>query len=500
MSSLHELSLSELSEKLQKKECSASEAARASLERIRATEPQLNACINVLEESALARAAELDKQGPDSTQPLWGIPVSLKDNICLSGAPATCGSKILQNFVPFYDAEVARRMKNAGALVMAKANMDEFAMGSTTETSTFGPTRNPWALDRVPGGSSGGSAVGVSSRQVFASLGSDTGGSIRQPAALCGCVGVKPSYGLVSRFGVVAYGSSFDQVGPLTRTVEDSARVLSVIAGPDSKDSTSVRSDLFTDAIKDNDYIAAARMGKERDPYDSLKGLRVGVPEEFWGEGISSDVKNACGAALELMEKQGAILVPVSLPSQKYAVAVYYIMASAEASTNLARYDGIRYGRRAEGKHDLLNLYRASRTEGFGEEVQRRIMLGTFVLSAGYYDAYYRKAAKIRRLLLNDFNNALKSCDILAAPASPDTAWKFGYFEADPLKAYKMDLLTVTLNLVGLPGLALPVGRGAESGLPVGMQLMGRAFDEAGLFRAGAALEKMVPALGNPLS
>jgi aspartyl-tRNA(Asn)/glutamyl-tRNA(Gln) amidotransferase subunit A len=495
---LYQLSLSRARAGLLKKEFSALELARSCLGRIRATEPALNACISVLEREALECAARLDAAGPCPERPLWGLPLSLKDIICFKGAPTTCASKMLAGFRPFYDAEVAARLRGSGALILAKTNMDEFAMGSSTETSAFGRTLNPWDLGRVPGGSSGGSAAGVAAGQVCGSLGTDTGGSIRQPAGFCGCVGLKPTYGRVSRFGIVAYGSSFDQAGPLTRTVEDNARIFEVIAGPDAKDATSARLDLHPGGLPEQNFVRAALEGAAREPEDSLKGVRIGLPREFWDAGLSPEVEKSSREFLAGLAAAGAELVEVSLPHQRYAVAVYYIMASAEAGANLARFDGVRYGYRDPEAKELLDLYNASRSGGFGAEVRRRILLGAFVLSSGYYDAYYRKAARIRRLLREDFLRALEGCRALLAPIAVSVAWPLGYTEADPLLAYKMDLLTVTLNLVGLPGLALPVGLGAGTGLPVGLQIMGRAFDEAFLYRAGAALEKLVPPLGRP--
>ncbi len=491
MSELYELSLSEAAEALQKRAISALELTRACLARIQATEPLLNACVSLRDEEALAEAGRLDAAGPDPAKALWGVPVSLKDLICLRGSATTCASNMLKNFVPPYDAEVAARLKAAGAIIVAKANMDEFAMGSSTETSAFGITRNPWGLERIPGGSSGGSAASVAAGQVFASLGSDTGGSIRQPASMCGCVGIKPTYGRVSRYGVVAYGSSFDQVGPLARTVEDGARVLRAIAGFDAKEATSAIAPV-------DDYPAFALDGGLKGRNGDLRGLRIGLPEEFWSAGLSPEVENTCRKLLKRAKEAGAELAPVSLPHQRYGIAVYYIMASAEASTNLARFDGVRYGFRTREPKDLLDLYTASRSKGFGEEVQRRIMLGAFVLSSGYYDAYFRKAAQVRRLLRADFDAALERCDVLAAPVSPVTAWEFGRFKASPLEGYKMDLLTVTLNLAGLPGIALPAGLGAESGLPVGLQIMGRPFAESGMIRAAAGLEALADRLGPP--
>jgi aspartyl-tRNA(Asn)/glutamyl-tRNA(Gln) amidotransferase subunit A len=495
---LYELTLSQARSALLSRECGAMELTRACCARLRATEDRLHACLSLLEEEALAQAKKLDESGPEAHRPLWGMPLMLKDNICLRGSPTTCASAMLRDFVPFYDAEAAARLKSAGAIILAKNNLDEFAMGSTTENSAFGRSANPWDLGKVPGGSSGGSAAAVSAGQAFGALGSDTGGSIRLPAALCGCVGLKPTYGRVSRFGLVAFGSSFDQIGPLARTVEDCARLFEVIAGPDPKDSTSARLDLYPEGLPEQNFVEAAQAGG-RSPEESLKGLAVGLPKEFWEqEGLSPEVAQNCREALQVLERAGAELVPVDLPHQKYAVAAYYIMSSAEAGANLARFDGVRYGLRAKAAADLDSFFVSSRSRGFGPEVRRRIMLGAFVLSAGYYDAYYRKAAQIRRLLRDDFDRALSRCRLLAAPVATRTAWPFGFTENDPLAAYKMDLFTVTLNLAGLPGLALPVGLGAHSRLPVGLQLMGRPFDEAALLRAGAALERLVPPLGAP--
>lgn len=495
--SLYEMTLSGALSALEKGEASPLELVESCLGRIEATEPKINALTRVRADEARTEAKALAGQKPGADKPLLGIPVTIKELICLKGSPATCCSKMLENFVPCYDAEVVTRLKNAGAVIIGQSNMDEFAMGCSTESSIFGRTANPWDVSKVPGGSSGGSAASVAAGQCFGSLGSDTGGSIRQPAALCGCVGIKPTYGRVSRYGVVSYGSSFDQVGPLARTVEDAARIFEVIAGPDDKDSASARVDLFPAGLSPQDFTPAAQRGAAA-PESSLKGLKVGVPREFWDEGVSPEVEAVCKGALKRLEEAGAVIVPVSMPNQKYSVAAYYIMASAEASTNLARFDGVRYGHRAKDAEDLLDLYKLSRVQGFGIEVQRRIMLGTFVLSAGYYDAYYRKAAQVRRLLRNDFDRAFGECDILAAPATLSTAWDFGYFEADPLKAYKMDMITATLNLVGLPGISVPAGLGGETKLPAGVQLMGRAFDEARLIEVAAALEALTPPLGAP--
>ncbi len=488
MSELVRASLARIRKRLAERDLSAEEVTRTCLERIAETEPAVHALISVREQ-ALDEARALDAQGPDADKPLWGVPVTVKDAIVTRGTRITAGSRILGNFVPFYDAFVVERLKAAGAIVVGKNNMDEFAMGSSTENSAFGPTGNPWDISRVPGGSSGGSAASVAACQCYASLGTDTGGSIRQPAALCGCVGLKPTYGRVSRYGIIAYGSSLDQVGPLTRTVEDAGIMLSVIAGHDRRDSTSSPHPVET-------YTDFSRQ--------DLKGIRLGVPREFMAEGLDDSVAEVCRRALARAESLGATLVDVSLPhATRHAIAAYYIVAMAEASSNLSRFDGVRYGYRTESPASLDDLYTRSRTEGFGTEVQRRILLGTYVLSAGYYDAYYRKAAQVRRLVREDYLAALDTCDALFCPVSPVTAWKQGSIIDDPLKMYLMDIYTVSLNLSGLPGLSFPVG--LADGLPVGMQLVGRAFDEAGILSLGnllcdteVALQKAQPELKRP--
>lgn len=472
MTDLLQASLAEVRGKLARREVSAEAVAKASLERIAATEPDIHALITV-HEAALEEARALDAQGPDPSKPLWGVPVTVKDAIATKGLRTTAGSNILGNFTPFYDAFVVEKLKAAGAVIVGKNNMDEFAMGSSTENSAFGPTRNPRDPERVPGGSSGGSAASVAACQCYASLGTDTGGSIRQPAALCGCVGLKPTYGRVSRYGVIAYGSSLDQVGPLTRTVEDAAIMLSVIAGHDKRDSTS--------SPRPVDAYTLSR--------SDLKGVRLGVPREFMAEGLDGPVAAACRDALDRARDLGAELVDVSLPhATRHAIAAYYIVAMAEASSNLSRFDGVRYGYRAADAASLDDLYCRSRSEGFGQEVQRRILLGTYVLSAGYYDAYYKKAAQVRRLIREDYLAALGSCDALFGPVSPVTAWKLGSIIDDPLKMYLMDIYTVSLNLAGLPGLSFPVGE--AEGLPVGMQLIGRDFDESTLLDIGNVLSR----------
>lgn len=483
--SLHMKTLLEMRDALAANEVSVADAVAACFARIKATDGKIKALLPWIGENAvMERANAMDAAGPDASKPLWGVPIAVKDAICVKDFKTTACSRILENFVPFYDAHVIEKLKAAGAVIIAKTNMDEFAMGSTTEHSAFQKTGNPWDVTRIPGGSSGGSAASVAAHQVFGALGTDTGGSIRQPAGLCGCVGVKPTYGRVSRYGVLAYGSSLDQVGPLTRTVADAALILNVIAGHDAREATSA-------VMPTEDYLAAVLAAED------LKGVRIGVPVEFW-EGNAPEVDAACRTVLGLAEKLGAVLVPVSLPHTKFGVAAYYILSPAEASTNLARFDGVRYGLRDKEAHDLIDMYVSSRSKGFGKEVQRRILLGTFVLSAGYYDAYYKKAAQVRRLILEDYKNAFESCDILAAPAAPMTAWPFGENMDDPVAAYRQDALTLSLNLAGLPGMTIPAGLGKDSRLPVGLQLFAPAFKESSLLAAGQALFKAQPPLGMP--
>ncbi len=486
MSDLHTVSLLEIRHRLAKGEVSAEDVARACLERIKATEPSLHALLTVREE-VLEEARALDHEGPKPEKPLWGVPVTIKDAITTAGIRTTAASKILENFVPFYDAFAVKKLREAGAVILGKTNMDEFAMGSSTENSAYGPTHNPRDLSAVPGGSSGGSAASVVAMQCYAALGSDTGGSIRQPAALCGCVGLKPTYGAVSRYGLMAYGSSLDQIGPFTRTVADAALVFSVIAGHDPRDNTSSPRPA---PAKDLAEIIQTQT--------DLNGMKIGVPTEFLQvEGVDPAVLSACEHALDTARGCGAELVHVSLPhATRHAIAVYYIIAMAEASSNLARYDGVRYGHRSSKATTLEELYTLSRTEGFGPEVQRRILLGAYVLSAGYYDAYYRKAAEVRHLIRQDFHNALECCDVMLAPVSPVPAWKLGSIIDDPLKMYLMDIFTVSINLAGLPALSIPVGKAGN--LPVGMQIIGREFDERTVFRAAHALEKQIGNLAFP--
>ncbi|MGE4469229.1 MAG: Asp-tRNA(Asn)/Glu-tRNA(Gln) amidotransferase subunit GatA [Desulfovibrio sp.] len=484
MSALHQMTLSELRTLLLDRKVTAEQVVTDCLDRLDATEPRIHALLEVRREQALAEARDLDQAGPDPDKPLWGVPVALKDLLCTRGTRTTCGSRILEDFVPVYDATAVARLRDAGAIILGKANMDEFAMGSSTENSAFHPTCNPWDVNRVPGGSSGGSAATVAARQCPAALGTDTGGSIRLPASFCGVVGLKPTYGRVSRFGMVAYGSSLDQIGPLTRSVEDAARVLSVIAGHDKRDSTSVDRPV-------PDYLGA--LAKRKD----LAGLRIGLPEEYWGQGLAPEVEASCREAVETLRSLGAETVPVRLAMTEYAIATYYIVAMAEASSNLARFDGVRYGHRNRDASELIDMYTRSRTEGFGDEVQRRIIIGTYVLSSGYYDAYYRKAAQVRRLLRRDFEAAFASCDLIAGPVCPTTAFKVGD-KADPLQMYLMDIFTISANLAGLPGMSLPVGLGADSGLPVGLQLMGPAFSEETMLGAAHCLEQALPSLPTP--
>jgi aspartyl-tRNA(Asn)/glutamyl-tRNA(Gln) amidotransferase subunit A len=486
MPDITSLTLTDLRAKLASKDISANQAAQACLDRIHATEPKVDALLSVQAEAALEQAKVLDQAGPDKDMPLWGVPIVVKDAICTKGVPTTCGSKILENFVPFYDATCVERLKKAGAIILGKANMDEFAMGSSTENSAYKPTRNPWNLDKVPGGSSGGSGATVAAGQCFAALGTDTGGSIRLPASFCGVTGLKPTYGRISRYGLVAYGSSLDQIGPMARTPADCAAMLQVMSGHDAKDSTSAPR-----PVPDFEAETAARK--------DLKGLRLGMPEEYWGEGLTPEVRDCCQAAVEAAKSLGAEIVPVKLPHTQYAIATYYIVAMAEASSNLARFDGVRYGYRSSDARDLKELYELSRSKGFGEEVQRRIVLGTYVLSAGYYDAYYRKAAQVRRLIRQDFLDAFEKCDVIVGPTSPFTAFALGEKTGDPLQMYLADIFTISLNLSGLPGLSVPVGLGRDTGLPVGLQMFGKAWDEATILGAANALFGTLPGLGGPV-
>jgi aspartyl-tRNA(Asn)/glutamyl-tRNA(Gln) amidotransferase subunit A len=472
---LTELSLSELGERFRRREVTPTEATLAYLGRIDAVDGEVRAFLTVTRERALAQAAAADTRFSDGQPrgPLDGVPVALKDVLCTRGIRTTSGSKILERFVPPYDATVVARLIEAGAVVLGKVNMDEFAMGSSTEHSGFFTTRNPWDVDRVPGGSSGGAAAAVAAGMAAASLGTDTGGSIRQPAAFCGTVGFKPTYGRVSRYGVIAFASSLDQVGPFARTVEDVALMLQVIAGADPMDSTAV-------ATPVPDYRAELGRG--------IEGLRIGIPTEYFIDGMSPEVESAVRAAIATLERLGARTEPVSLPHTEYGLAAYYVIAPAEASSNLARYDGVKYGLRAPGGKDLIDMYAKTRAAGFGDEVKRRIMLGTYALSAGYYDAYYGRALKVRTLVRRDFQDAFERVNLIAAPTTPGVAFKLGE-KADPLSMYLNDVLTIPVNLAGLPGISVPAGF-TGGGLPIGLQLIGRAFDEATVLRAAHAYER----------
>jgi len=484
MSQLTELTLISLRDRLANGEVKAAEAVQACLDRISETEKDLNALLHLDAAGAMDLANIIDASGPDPAKPLWGVPLAIKDVVTVKGMPATCGSRILENFVPFYDAHLVSRLKEAGAIILAKTNMDECAMGSTTEHSAYKQTHNPWNLNRGPGGSSGGSAAAVAAGQCFGAIGTDTGGSIRQPSSFCGIVGLKPTYGRISRYGVIAYGSSLDQAGPMTRTPEDNALMLSVIAGHDPRDSTCSQKPV-------PDYLGSLRRSED------LRGVRLGLPKEYWGPGLSPQVESPLRKALAKAEELGAELVEVSLPHTDYAVATYYIVAMAEASSNLSRFDGVRYGLRDKSARELIDMYVRSRSQGFGDEVQRRIMIGAYVLSAGYYDAYYRKAAQVRRLIRDDFLKAFEKCDVICGAASPVPAFPIGELLADPLQMYLMDIFTISLNLAGLPGLSLPVGLTGE-GLPVGMQLFGRAFEEETILSAAQPLFRELGDLGKP--
>jgi aspartyl-tRNA(Asn)/glutamyl-tRNA(Gln) amidotransferase subunit A len=457
---------------------SAADVCRAALDRISSVNASLNAFNLVDADRALGHAQDIDRRraAGETLGQLAGVPIALKDNLDVRGMPTTASSKILEHFVPPYDATVVRRLEEADAVIIGKTNCDEFAMGSSTENSAFGPVRNPWALDRIPGGSSGGSAAAVAARCVPLALGSDTGGSIRQPASCCGVVGLKPSYGRVSRYGLLAFASSLDQIGPFARSVADAALVLSVLAGADPCDATTAN-----EPVAD---FSAALTG-------SVKDLRIGVPRAFVTDGVDDQVRKAFDEALDTLRGSGATLVDIDLPHAKYAVPVYYLVCTAEASSNLARYDGVKYGYRSgKGKDSLKEMYSRTRDEGFGPEVKRRIMLGTYVLSAGYYDAFYLKALQVRTLLRRDYDQAFERVDVVAMPTSPTPAFRLGEKTGDPLQMYLADVFTVSANLAGLPGISVPCGFSSE-GLPIGIQFMGRMFDEATLLRVADAYERV---------
>ena len=473
---LMSLTAVELGEKIKNKEVTVKEAVEESLRRIEVLEKDVNSFVTIDREGALRQAEEVQNKidAGELTGPLAGVPVAIKDNMCTEGLLTTCSSKILSNFVPTYTATAVEKLKEAGAVIIGKTNMDEFAMGSTSETSYYGATKNPWDLDRVPGGSSGGSAAAVSSEEVPYALGSDTGGSIRQPAAFCGVTGIKPTYGRVSRYGLIAYGSSLDQIGPIAKDVRDCATILEIICQHDDKDSTS-----YIDAA--SDFTSAL--------VDDVKGMKIGIPSDYLAEGIDPEVKESVLAAAKVLEGKDAIVEEFSLGMVEYAIPAYYIIASAEASSNLERFDGVKYGYRTSEYTDLHNMYKKTRSEGFGAEVKRRIMLGSFVLSSGYYDAYYVKALKTKALIKKAFDDAFEKYDVILGPVAPTTALKCGESLSDPLKMYLGDIYTVSVNLAGLPGISLPCGYD-KNGLPIGLQLLGQTFDEKSIIRAAYAYEQ----------
>ena len=474
--SMIDMTLAQLADGLRQGDMSSVEITRAYLERIGRVEEKVGAYITLTPETALAQAEEADRarQRGETVHPLCGVPVAVRDNSCVEGVKTTCASRMLEDFVPPYSATVWEKLSAAGCVLLGKTNLDEFAMGSTTENSAFHPTRNPRALDRVPGGSSGGSAACVAAGEAPFALGSDTGGSIRQPAAFCGVVGMKPTYGMVSRYGLVAFASSLDQIGPMTKTVRDNALALDLLAGYDRRDTTSVK----------RGYTPMGRdIGK------GVKGLTVGLPRQMFAEGLSDGVRRAVTHAAKVLEGLGAEVKEIDLPSLEYALPAYYVLSSAEASSNLARFDGVRYGHRAAEYADLEELYVKSRSEGFGPEVKRRILLGTYTLSAGYFDAYYKKALQVRMLVIRDFDRAFEGCDALLGPVAPTTAYRIGEKSMSPLEMYLGDVHTVPVNIAGIPALSMPCGAD-ENGLPVGLQLMGKTFSEPMLYRIGGALEE----------
>jgi aspartyl-tRNA(Asn)/glutamyl-tRNA(Gln) amidotransferase subunit A len=472
---LFELTIHELHDLLQKREVSAVEAARSVLARIESVEPQVNAFITVTGEEALAAAEAADREiAAGSTAPLAGIPLALKDIFLTQGIRTTCASKILDNFVPPYDATSWARLKEQGAVLVGKLNQDEFAMGSSCESSAFGVTRNPWNRECIPGGSSGGSAAAIAAQQATATLGTDTGGSIRQPASHCGCVGLKPTYGRVSRYGVIAYASSLDQVGPVTRDVTDAAILLGAVAGYDPKDSTSVD-------LPVPDY--------RRSLVPDLRGMKIGLPNEYFIAGLDADVEKAMDEAIATFRQMGAEFVEITLPHTEYAVATYYLIATAEASSNLARYDGVRFGHRTGSAQGLGEMFARSRAEGFGPEVKRRIMLGTYALSSGYYDAYYLKAQRVRTLIMHDFLKAFETLDLILTPVAPTPAFRIGEKVNDPLQMYLSDIFTIPVNLAGTCAMSVPAGM-SGTGLPIGLQLIGRPFGEEAMLRAAYAFEQ----------
>ena len=473
---LMSLTAVELGKKIKEKEVTVAEAVNAALDAIEAKEQKIHSFVTVDREGALKRAVEVQKQIDEGvlTGPLAGVPVGIKDNMCTEGLLTTCSSKILYNFMPAYTAEAVKNLEKAGAVIIGKTNMDEFAMGSTTETSAFGITRNPWNEAHVPGGSSGGSCAAVAAEECSFALGSDTGGSIRQPSSFCGVTGIKPTYGTVSRYGLIAYASSLDQIGPIAKDVTDCAAILEAIASYDPKDSTSIkREDLnFTEAL-----------------VDDVKGLKIGIPGDYFGKGLDPEVKEAVLKAAKTLEEKGAVVEEFELSLTEYAVPAYYVIACAEASSNLARFDGVKYGYRTAEYEGLHNMYKKTRSEGFGQEVKRRIMLGSFVLSSGYYDAYYLKALRTKALIKNAFDEAFAKYDVILGPVAPTTAPKTGASLSDPMKMYLGDIYTISANLAGLPGISLPCGKDTN-GLPIGLQLLGDCFKEKNIIRAAYAFEQ----------
>jgi aspartyl-tRNA(Asn)/glutamyl-tRNA(Gln) amidotransferase subunit A len=473
---IHRLTGRELAERIQRKDVSSREAVEDLFGRIERLQPDLNVYLSLDREKALAQAQAVDESiaKGEAVGRLAGVPIAVKDNICTTDFPTTCASKILKGFRPPYDAHVVECLRREGAVIVGKTNLDEFAMGSSTENSAFGPTRNPWDRNRIPGGSSGGSAASIAADMAHLSVGSDTGGSIRQPAALCGCVGLKPTYGRVSRYGLIAFASSLDQIGPITKDVADAALLMEIIGNHDRRDSTSL-------PRESQPYLALAEQ--------PLESVRIGIPKEYFIEGLDPEIEKAVQDAVKVMEKLGATIVDVSLPHTEYAVSAYYIVAPAEASSNLARYDGVHYGYRSPRADDLISMFSRSRAEGFGPEVQRRILLGTYALSSGYYDAYYLKASRVRRLIKRDFDEAFKQVDLLISPTTPGPAFPLGERADDPLAMYLADVFTIAVNMAGGPAISIPCGFTKDS-LPIGLQIMADSDDEAGMLRLARAYER----------
>lgn len=484
--SLTSLTAVELGKKIQAKEVTVKEAVEAVFAQIEKVEGDVHSYVTLDKEGALKKAEEVQKKidAGELTGPLAGVPVAIKDNLCTKGMLTTCSSKILENFQPTYTAQAVENLEQAGAVIIGKTNMDEFAMGSTTETSAFGVTKNPWNLEHVPGGSSGGSCAAVAAEECFYALGSDTGGSIRQPSAFCGVTGIKPTYGTVSRYGLIAYGSSLDQIGPIAKDVTDCATILEAITSYDKKDSTSMER-------SDTDFTSAL--------VDDVKGMKIGIPRDYLGEGLNEEVKEAVLAAAKVLEEKGTIVEEFDLSLVEYAIPAYYVIASAEASSNLARFDGVKYGYRTKDYEELHSMYKKTRSEGFGAEVKRRIMLGSFVLSSGYYDAYYLKALRTKALIKQAFDKAFEKYDVILGPAAPTTAPRLGSSLEDPLKMYLGDIYTISVNLAGLPGMTLPCGVDS-AGLPIGIQLIGDCFKEKNIIRAGYAFEQTRTYKASPLA